>query len=60
LTTAKTIDAKTLSKVIDDKVVSDLFRPEQETINIQLVFWLVVISIIIQLWLTYRSFYPAT
>ena len=28
----KTVDAKTLSKVMDDKVVGDLFKPSEDTI----------------------------
>ncbi len=51
----KTVDAKTLTKVIDDKVVSDLFRPSEETINIKLVFWMIVIQMLAIAWLVYRS-----
>ncbi len=52
----KTVDAKTLTKVIDDKVVSDLFRPSEETINIKLVFWMIVIEMMMVAWLVYGSF----
>ena len=52
-----TIDANTLSKVIEDKVVGDLFKASDETINIKIVFWLLCFVAIECAWLVYRSFY---
>lgn len=51
-----TVDANTLTKVMDDKVVSDLFKPSNE-LDIKIIMYMCIFICFSMAWLIYRSLY---